>query len=120
MRYLFVGGSTIVIDMFLLVLLHGVLNINIAVATSVAYWVSIAYNFSLNRWWTFGAGESKKLYEHIISYGILLGFNYLFTVIFVSAGSRYMEYWLAKIIAIALQITWTYPIYKNIIFKEKK
>ena len=45
-RYVFVGGTTFIIDLGLLVLLHGFLHVNLAIATSIAYWVAIAYNFS--------------------------------------------------------------------------
>lgn len=119
-RYLFVGGTTFIIDLGLLVLLHGVLNINITVATSISYWASIAYNFTLNRWWTFSASENKKLHKHLLAYGLLLGCNYLFTVLFVSIVSRHINYAIAKTLAVTLQVFWTYPIYKSVVFANKK
>jgi putative flippase GtrA len=119
-RYLFVGGTTFIIDVGTLVLLHGKFKVNIAVATSIAYWLSVTYNFTLNRWWTFSASESKKLHQHIAAYSVLLGCNYLFTVIFVSIVSRHINYTIAKTIAVILQTTWTYPVYKHIIFTGKK
>jgi len=118
-RYLFVGGTTFVIDLSGLVLLHGHLNVNLAVATSISYWISILWNFNLNRNWTFSASENKKLHQHMLSYGILLGCNYLFTVLFVSIGSRFANYAVTKVIAVALQVLWTYPIYKNFIFSDR-
>ena len=116
MRYLFVGGSTFIIDFSLLIVLHGKFNLNIALATSVAYWVSILFNFTMNRWWTFSASENKKLHRHLFGYGLLLCFNYLFTVIFVSLVSKYISYAIAKIAAVIIQVSWTYLIYKNVIF----
>lgn len=117
-RYLLVGGSTFIIDLVLLVMLHGHLKINISVAASIAYWTSILYNFILNRWWTFSASESKKLHQHIIPYAILLGCNYLFTVLFVSIVSRHFNYVAVKVVAVLLQTLWTYRIYKNVIFAD--
>lgn len=115
-RYLFVGGTTFIIDFGLLVLLHGKLHLNITLATTIAYWSSILYNFTLNRNWTFSASENKKLHKHLAAYGILLGCNYLFTIAFVSIASHFMNYAVAKTIAVILQTSWTYRIYKNVIF----
>lgn len=115
-RYLFVGGSTFLIDLGLLVLLHGKLHLGIGLATTISYWTSIAYNFTLNLNWTFSSGEKRKLHQHIIPYAILLGCNYLFTLIFVSVGSHYINYAVCKVIAVALQTMWTYPIYKHVVF----
>src|SRR5581483_3076562 len=82
-RYLFVGGTTFIIDFGLLFLMHGKWGVRLAMATTVAYWVSIVYNFSLNRYWTFSQRDIRDLHRHLSSYMLLLGFNYLFTVIFV-------------------------------------
>ncbi len=119
-RYLFVGGSTFVIDFGTLVILHGHLNMGLKFATSIAYWLSVTFNFSMNRWWTFSASENKKLHQHIAAYGILLVFNYLFTVISMSLFSRHISYAIAKPIVVILQTFWTYPIYKNVIFGQNK
>jgi putative flippase GtrA len=115
-RYLVVGGSTFVIDFGILVLLHGKLSVGIAAATSVAYWVSIVYNFILNRYWTFDAREKESLQHHITTYFMLLIFNYFFVVVFVSYASDHINYVVAKAIAVIMQMIWTYPIYKNKIF----
>lgn len=118
-RYLFVGGSTFILDLGLLILLHEEFNINVPIATSVAYWVSIAYNFSLNRYWTFNNEERESLRRHLTAYLLLLGFNYLFTVIFVSLMSQVIYVGLAKILAVPIQMLWTYPCYKRYVFVNK-
>lgn len=115
-RYLVVGGSTFVIDFGLLFLLHGKAHIRLAIATSISYWVSIAYNFLLNRSWTFSARDKSDLRKHLSSYLVLLGFNYLFTVIFISVASHHINYLLAKALAVPIQMIWTYFVYKNYIF----
>lgn len=115
-RYLLVGGTTFVIDFGLLVLLHGKLKINIAVATSVAYWISIIYNFILNRYWTFDAREKESLKRHITTYTLLLVVNYFFVVAFMALASNHINYIIAKAIAVLIQMVWTYPVYKKVIF----
>ena len=119
-RYLVVGSTTFVIDLSLLALLKVKFNVNLTIATSVAYWVSIAYNFCLNRWWSFTVSEKASLSRHVIKYAILLGFNYIFTIFFVTLGSHYMSFVIAKILAVLIQMPWTYFVYKNYIFTKKE
>jgi putative flippase GtrA len=116
-RYLLVGGTTFIIDFSLLAMFHGSFHIRISIATSMAYWVAVLYNFSLNRWWTFSARDKTNLNRHLVSYLILLSFNYLFTVIFVSLASHSINYLVAKVISVLISTSWTYFVYKNIIFK---
>src|SRR3569623_1255397 len=115
-RYLLVGGTTFIIDFGILFLLHSKANIGIAIATSISYWVSIVYNFILNRYWTFDAREKESLRRHITSYMTLLVLNYIFAVIFVTVASHTINYILAKAIAVLVQMIWTYPVYKKVIF----
>lgn len=95
------------------------MGLGLALATSIAYWVAIIYNFTLNRLWTFSIAEKESLHKHLASYLILLGFNYLFTVIFVSEVGHHIYFGLAKAIAVIIQTTWTYSVYKNVIFVRK-
>lgn len=118
-KYLFVGGTTFLLDFGILYSLHGVFGFGIAGATSVAYWLSIVYNFSLNRYWTFDAWEKESLQHHITAYFFLLVINYFFAVIFVSFMSDYINYLLAKALSVILQMIWTYPAYKRLIFVKK-
>jgi putative flippase GtrA len=115
-RYLLVGGTTFIIDFGTLLLLHGKLGFGIAASTSIAYWLSIIYNFTLNRYWTFDSREKESLQRHITTYFMLLIVNYLFAVIFVSFASDHINYLAAKAVAVIIQMGWTYPIYKKVIF----
>jgi len=118
-RYIFVGGSTFVLDLGLLILLHKKAGFGLALATSIAYWVAIAYNFFLNRAWTFSIKEKESLSKHLMNYLFLLGFNYVFTVLFVTILGHHINFALAKALAVIIQTTWTYSIYKNVIFTNK-
>jgi len=119
-RYLFVGGTTFVLDFGILFSLHGVLKLNLAASTAVAYWISISYNFVLNRYWTFDSREQESLMRHLTTYFALLVFNFLFTVTFVSIIGEHINYIIAKALAVAIQMSWTYVIYKDFIFVSKK
>lgn len=115
-RYIFVGCTTFMIDLVILIYLRELLKLNIAYAASISYWVSILYNFTLNRWWTFNSAENTSLKKHLLLYSCLLGFNYIFTVVFVSFFSNFINYSVAKVLCVGIQITWTYYIYKRYIF----
>jgi putative flippase GtrA len=117
-RYLFVGGSTFVLDFGILYMLHGKSKVGLGIATSFAYWISIIYNFILNRYWTFDAREKESLRRHIATYGLLLVCNYIFVLIFMNIASKHINYIYAKAIAVALQMVWTYPVYKKVIFVQ--
>lgn len=120
MRYLFVGGTTFIIDEGLLIILHGKLDVWLPAALFLAYLTAFIYNFSLNRWWAFSAAENKSLHEHVVPYTFLFFFNLMFTIVFVSIVSHFINYALAKALAVMIQVSWTYIIYKNFIFAKNK
>src|SRR4051812_23892543 len=112
-RYLVVGTTTFCIDLGLLILLHGHLKVNLTVATTISYWVSVTYNFLLNRQWVFNAKQAKSLHEHAVLYGCLLAINYIYTVIAMNILTKHISYEFAKMVVIVVAIAWTYPIYKR-------
>ena len=119
-RYLLIGGTTFIIDFGLLFSLKTRAHTSLVVATSVGYWISILYNFTMNRWWSFSAAEKNNLHRHALTYGALLAFNFLFTIIFVGLVSKVMYFGFAKVLAVLIQMSWTYLIYKNYIFTKKE
>lgn len=119
-RYLFVGGTTFILSFGLLKVLHGSLGISVAVSTFIAYIVSFIYNFSLNRWWTFSAADTKNLHKHIIPYFFLFLFNLTYTVLLEHLLSKHLNYLVAYPFVTVTQTVWTYYIYKNVIFTKAK
>ncbi len=116
-RYVAIGGTTFALDFLILVVLHGVFGVNVLIATTISYWTSIAFNFMANRIWTFGATETH-IAKHALAYGLLLGFNFLFTLAFIGTATNLgLHYTIAKIMAVAIQVVWTYLAYKKVIFK---
>lgn len=119
-RYLLVGGTTFIIDEGLLILLHGLFKLWLPAALLIAFSLAFIYNFSLNRWWAFSASENKTLRQHIIPYAALYAFNLMFTVVFVSLASHVLNYAIAKALTVIIQVSWTYLIFKNVIFTTHK
>jgi putative flippase GtrA len=119
-RYVFVGGTTFLLDIFILFFLHDIVTMSLLVAASFSYWLSIAYNFCLNRSWAFNAKEENDVSRHLALYIVLLGCNYVLSLLIIWLLSQQMHYLVAKVIAVGLQIMWTYPLYKNVIFTRKE
>lgn len=115
-RYLFVGGTTFIIDEGLLILLHGGAHVWLPLALFVAYSIAFVYNFSLNRWWAFSASENNTVRQHIVPYTALFLFNLIFAIVFVSLVSQFIHYAIAKAVSVIIQTSWTFLIYKNVIF----
>lgn len=116
LRYVVVGGTTFAIDLGLLILLHGVFGIDKLIAATISYWISIVFNFTVNRFWTFGAETS--ITQNATLYLTLLFFNYLFALGFLWLGELLgVHYVIAKILATGLQVAWTYFAYKKVVFR---
>lgn len=117
-RYVIIGGSTFALDFALLILLHDVLGLNLLIAASISYWTSIIFNFFANRIWTFKADETS-MGQNAVLYLLLLGFNFVFNIGFIAGATHLgMHYALAKVIAVAMQVVWTYVLYKKVVFKK--
>lgn len=119
-RYLLVGGTTFVLDIGLLFFFKLKVGTDLAIATSLGYWISILYNFTLNRWWSFSISDVKNLHKHALAYGLLLAINYAFTLGFVTFFSHYIYFGIAKVLSVLIQMTWTYPLYKHFVFKNNE
>ena len=119
-RYVFIGGSTFVLDFGLLVILHDIFNVNVLIAASISYWSSIVFNFLVNRHWTFESSNKENFKKHLLSYISLLGFNYIFTITFIALTTHLgLHYTIAKVMSVMIQIPWTYYIYKKYVFGTK-
>lgn len=118
--YLGVGAGTFTIDIAALALLHNYFHLSLALSATTAFWLSVLFNFFTNRTWVFSASESSQLHRHALMYGLLLVLNYIYTLVALSLLGKYVGYITAKIIILTLQISWTYPTYRYIIFRDDK
>lgn len=118
-RYVFAGISTVVLDYLLLVVMRMVFTNSLIHAVTIAYWTSIIYNFLLNKYWSFEDTKSMKP-KQVIQYVCLLLFNYLVTLSIVwGLEVMGLSEYIGKLIALVITISWTYLIYKKIIFVKE-
>ena len=91
-RFGLTGGLSVGVDVALLTLLHGVLDVPLALATTVAYCSSLAVNYSLNHRWVFAAeGDHRR---RLLRYGALVVVNYLTTLTVVTGLAAVGVYYL--------------------------
>ncbi len=99
-RYVATGGISFGLDLLALGLLHGVLGVDLVVATIVAYGVAFFVNFTLSRRWTFRTASRANARRQASRFTIVVLCNLVATVVIVTglAGAG-MNYLLAKVIS---------------------
>jgi putative flippase GtrA len=115
-RFIIVGGISFVIDLGLLMLLHEVFLVDLLIATPIAFLTSLAFNFALQRMFTFRAENGRSV--SFIKYCLLVVFNTVAVDLIVYAvdwmGAPYQ---IGKVIATVLTTAWNFLLYKHWIFK---
>ncbi len=113
--YLTAGILAYSIELGVLYSLLNVLNLGTTVAVGLAYWVGFISAFSLQKA-VFGKGRVGTR-GHLIRYSIVVGFNYVFTLLFVSLFSE-GNVFVARTIALLLTTSWNYGLYNYFIFSK--
>ncbi len=118
-RFLLVGGSSAAIDVGLLVALRELAGLPIPVATTIAFWTALLYNFALNRAWSFGAvgGGTRMAGTALARYLAVVALNYGVTLLIVTGGAAMgVPYAIAKVVAIGVGTLYTYVAYERWVF----
>lgn len=115
-KYLFVGGSSALLELFLFQALYALLGWQIALANVFAVVIATTYNFLLNRSWAFE--QKSNSLRSVVLYLLLFFLNTTFSTavitFLVSAGVISM---LAKLFTQACIVLWNYVLYRKVIFK---
>lgn len=115
LKYLFVGGSSAVLELALfqcLVLFSGLV---VEVCNVFAVVVATLYNFLLNRSWAFNSTEHPVI--SFIKYILLFAFNTTFSTVAISFFTNIgVPAILVKIATMGCIVMWNYFIYKKFIF----
>jgi putative flippase GtrA len=115
-RFLVSGGLCAALDAGLLFLLHGVIGVQLSVATLVAVMLAFFANFTLNRFWSFGS--RTYVGSQFVRYLVLGAANWAFTVLAVT-GLAYLGlyYLLAKMITLVVAAAGNYIAYRLWVFR---
>lgn len=116
-KYALVGASSFLIDVGLLSILVEGVGVWYLAASVITQTVAIVYHFSLNRAWSFRS--NGRITRQGIHYGLLLGWNYLFTTggLYVGVEYAHLHYLLVRVLTSALQVSWNFFLFKYVVFK---
>ncbi|WP_181155796.1 GtrA family protein [Microbacterium sp. MYb72] len=118
-RYLTMGGLAFLFDAGLLWLLHDAIGIDLAVSTAVAFLLSFAVTYTLQRKFAFSSDSSVA--PSVFRYTVLVIFNTLATTAIVWFGSVLGLPWIiGKVAAVVATTIWNYFVYRHWVFAPKK
>jgi putative flippase GtrA len=118
-RYLIAGGLSFLVDFGLLALLHNVFGWAVWLATGVAFLVSFAFTYTIQRAFSFLSTSPHG--RALVRYTILVGFNTLATVAIVSLVNTSVIGWAGgKIVATIVTTVWNYFAYRYWVFAPRK
>lgn len=120
-RYLIVGTLAYAVEMIILYGLRYALNLSPLKAVAISFWTGLVVAFILQKIITF-KNHSRSL--HILSkqlggYGVLVAFNYAFTLLLVNLFSPSFSVFLIRTMAILITTLWNYIIYRSL-FKNQE
>lgn len=115
-RYVFVGGVSYIAELSVLLILVSVLLLSPEVSVAYSFWVGLIVSFLLQKYITFQSkvSDKKTVSKQSLFYGILVAFNYIFTIVFVGLLTSTLGLVISRTIALLLTVSWNYFIYKNI------
>lgn len=119
-KYFIVGFSGVFLDMGTLIIFKEYLGWTPVLAVVVNQLLIMAYNFSLNKYWSF---KSKTLpHKQIVRYLILAGCNYLFSIIIMYFFNHKMglDYRWVRLSTIVVMVSWNFFLYKYWVYKENR
>jgi putative flippase GtrA len=117
-RYLVIGGLSIAIDVSLLFGLHSVVGVRLSIATTVAFVVSMVFNFTCNRF-AMAAGDTEQLTRHAFRYGLLVVANLAVTVAVVTGADHIgVPYVVGKLAVVAASTCWNFVLYRRWVFAQ--
>jgi len=115
--YVAVGLVGFAVDFGMLVFFREVVGTPVWVATTIAFWASLAVVFLTNKYVTFGA--RGMAHRQIVRYFVLLGVNYLATLgVIALADHLGLGYQIGKIVAVGMTTVWNYFVYQLWVFRE--
>ena len=116
-RYLLVGGCSLLLDLGLLTLSYRVFGLPLGVATAIGFWGSFAFNFTLQKKFAFAnvSPTGRSLWR----YCVLLVVNSIINIAVVALFDRLgWGFAVGKIAVTAAQTVWNYFVYRYWVFSN--
>lgn len=118
-KYFVTGVSALILDILSLFVFKEYFGMRPVVAVIVNQAILLNYVFLINKFWSFGARGMG--HRQAVRFYVLAGCNYLFSVAWMWLINERMGvyYLLARMINIALAVTWNFLLYKFWVYKTK-
>lgn len=118
-RYLVVGGLSFLFDVGVLWLLHNAFGVPLTIATPVAFLLSFAVTYTLQRTVAFRASDG--ITPSVLRYTILVVVNTVATTGIVWASDEIGFPWIVgKVAAVVATTIWNYFAYRYWVFATRK
>lgn len=121
-KFFAAGSLAGLTDLVFLFLFHGVWEMNIVLATSIAFLLSFVVSFSLQKRWTFRDTDEKKVPKQLVLYllNAFLSLNINGIGMHFLVNENRTPYLLAQIIVNLALGGLNFVIYKTIIFRNEQ
>jgi putative flippase GtrA len=117
-RYLLAGGLAFLVDLGLLALFHQVFGWPTWLSAGLAFIISFAFTYTIQRWFTFGSQAPHG--RALVKYTALVAFNTLATAAIVGLIDLTPAGWaVGKVAATALTTIWNYFAYRYWVFADR-
>lgn len=115
-RFVVAGALSVGSDVTVLFVLHGLLHVQLVVATTCAYASSLVVNYTLNHVWVFAS--EGQMPRRLGRYLLLVGVNYASTIAFVTGLTAIgLFYLLSKAVAVAVNAVMNFVAFRGWVFR---
>lgn len=119
LRFAVTGGLSVGVDVAVLAVLHGVLDVDLVLAASLGYLASLVVNYSLNHAWVFqSSGDHRR---RLLKYGLLVVLNYVLTIGVVAGmvelGANYL---VAKLVVVVINAVLNFTLFRAWVFSGSR
>jgi putative flippase GtrA len=115
--YLLINGSTFVLDLALLTVLHGRLGVALPAAFTISYVTAFGVSFVLNRWLNFRS--HAPVGRQAAVYAVVVAVNYLAFVLVLGTtlSAIGLEYHLSRVAAALCEAVYMYSALRWVVFR---
>jgi len=113
-RYLVVGSIAYLVEMGTLYLLVHEVKISPVKSVAISFWVGLVVAFILQKWVAFEnhIRQATALVNQLVIYGILVAWNYIFTLLAVKLFVHSASVYVIRTFAILVITSWNYVVYR--------
>ncbi|MBE6847139.1 MAG: GtrA family protein [Ruminococcus sp.] len=122
LRYGFVGGLAFLVDFGTLALLHHGLDMNLYLATALAFCAGLCANYLLSKWAVFQQKAKQGKLVEFITYGVIgvIGLGLTELLIWLLSDRLDIAPLLAKGIAAVLVLLWNFLARRFVLYRPEK